>query len=105
MDTIASRYASALLELAIENDKVISYQSQIKYVLNVFKENRELDEFLKCYTIDDKNKKELLMKIFKDDLDIEVLHFLFLILDKRELIILKRFVLNLIHHVMNIVVF
>ena len=43
MDTIASRYASALLELAIENDKVTSYQSQIKYVLNVFKEN-EVEE-------------------------------------------------------------
>ena len=40
MDTIASRYASALLELAIENDKVTSYQSQIKYVLNVFKEKQ-----------------------------------------------------------------
>ena len=85
MDTIASRYASALLELAIENDKVTSYQSQVKYVLNVFRENRELDEFLKCYTIDDKNKKDLLMKIFKDDLDIEVLHFLFLILDKKRI--------------------
>ena len=41
MDTIASRYASALLELAIENDKVNTYQSQIKYVLSIYRENKE----------------------------------------------------------------
>ena len=32
MDTIASRYASALLELAIESNKVDTYQKQIKFV-------------------------------------------------------------------------
>ena len=32
MDTIASRYANALLELAIENNKVNEYQKEIKLV-------------------------------------------------------------------------
>lgn len=85
MDTIASRYAKALLELAIENDKVNDYQSQIKYVLSVIQENKELIDFLKCYTIEDKDKKELIKKIFEADLNVEVLYFIFLIIDKKRI--------------------
>ena len=87
MDTIASRYAKALLELAIENNKVIDFQNQIKYVLTVIKENKNLVEFLKCYTVDDKNKKELIHKIFIDELSLDVMHFIFLIIDKTKLVI------------------
>ena len=60
MDTIASRYAKALLELAIETDKVIDYQSQMKYVRSVVNDNLELIDFLKCYTIKDQDKKSLI---------------------------------------------
>ena len=62
MDTIASRYASALLELAIENDKVNTYQSQIKYVLSIYRENKELDELVSS-DIDDTLKEHLLVQI------------------------------------------
>ena len=57
MDTIASRYASALLELVIECDKVDTYQKQMKFVYSVIKENPSLVEFLKCYTIENDEKK------------------------------------------------
>lgn len=90
MDTIASRYAKALFELAKENDKVEIYQKQVKYVHSVIRENKELLEFLKCYTIESSNKKDLLNKIFKDDIDLEVIHFLFLIIDKKRINYLER---------------
>ena len=47
MDTIASRYANALLELAIENNKVVEYQNQMKFVYSVIKENPNLVDFFK----------------------------------------------------------
>lgn len=90
MDTIASRYAKALIELAIENNKVEVYQKQVKYVHSVIKENKELVEFLKCYTIESSNKKDLLKKIFSNDIDLEVLYFLFLIIDKKRINYLER---------------
>ena len=94
MDTIASRYAKALLELAIENDSVKEYQSQVKYILSVIKENKELIEFLKCYTIEDANKKDLIKKIFINDISVEVLHFICLIIDKKRVNYLERICLE-----------
>ena len=58
MDTIASRYANALLELAIENNKVNEYQKEIKLVYSVVKENPDLVDFFKCYAIDNIEKKK-----------------------------------------------
>ena len=58
MDTIASRYAKALVELAIENNKVIDYQNQMKFVYSVIDSNKELIDFLKFYTVEDNAKKE-----------------------------------------------
>ena len=85
MDTIASRYAKALLELAIETDKVIDYQSQMKYVRSVVNDNLELIDFLKCYTIKDQDKKSLIEKIFSNDVYREILHFIFLLIDKKRI--------------------
>ena len=85
MDTIASRYASALLELAIECDKVDTYQKQMKFVYSVIKENPSLVEFLKCYTIENDEKKNLIKKIFEGELEINILHFMFLLIDKKRI--------------------
>lgn len=90
MDTIASRYANALLELAIENNKVVEYQNQMKFVYSVIKENPNLVDFFKCYTIENKDKKELINKIFKDEFFIEILHFMFLLIDKKRINYIER---------------
>ena len=90
MDTIASRYAKALVELAIENNKVIDYQNQMKFVYSVIDSNKELIDFLKCYTVEDNAKKELIKKIFSDNVDFEVLHFIFLLIDKKRINYLVR---------------
>lgn len=90
MDTIASRYANALLELAIETNKVLDYQNQVKYVYSVIKDNSDLVEFLKCYTINNEAKKELINKIFKDEVYLEIIHFIFLLIDKKRINYLSR---------------
>ena len=68
MDTISTRYAKALIELAIEENRVSDYQSQMKFVHSVILENSELVTFLKHNSIKDNEKKDLISKIFKDTL-------------------------------------
>ena len=70
MDTISKRYAKALIEIAIEESKVYEYQSQMKIVHSVIKENSELVTFLKHNSIKDNDKKSLIEKIFKDNISI-----------------------------------
>ncbi len=94
MDTIASRYASALLELAIESNKVDTYQKQIKFVYSVIKENPNLVEFLKCYTIDNEEKKNLIGKIFKEEVETNILYFMYLLIDKKRVNYLDRICLE-----------
>lgn len=85
MDIVASRYANALLELAIENNTVSDYQKQIKFVYSVIKENPNLIDFLKCYTVENLDKKKLIEKIFKSEVNKDVLHFMFLLIDKKRI--------------------
>ena len=59
MDTISKRYAKALIEIAIEESKVYEYQSQMKFVHSVIKENSELVTFLKHNSIKDNDKKRI----------------------------------------------
>ena len=83
MDTISTRYAKALIELAIEENRVSDYQSQMKFVHSVILENSELVTFLKHNSIKDNEKKDLISKIFKDSVHINVLHFIYLLIDKK----------------------
>lgn len=85
MDTIATRYAKALIELAIEESKVYEYQSQMKFVYSVVKENEDLVNFLKHNSIKDKDKKGLVEKILKENVDVNVLHFIYLLIDKKRI--------------------
>ena len=85
MDIVASRYANALLELAIENNTVSDYQKQIKFVYSFIKENPNLIYFLKCYTVENLDKKKLMEKIFKSEVNKDVLHFMFLLIDKKRI--------------------
>ena len=85
MDTISTRYAKALIEIAIEESKVYEYQSQMKFVHSVIKENSELVTFLKHNSIKDIDKKSLIEKIFKDNVNINVLHFIYLLIDKKRI--------------------
>jgi F-type H+-transporting ATPase subunit delta len=85
MDTISTRYAKALIELAIEENKVSDYQSQMKFVHSVILDNSELVTFLKHNSIKDNDKKDLISKIFKDNVNVNVLHFIYLLIDKKRI--------------------
>ena len=81
VDTVASRYALALFEIAKEEDKVSFYKEE----LNSFKSllSNDVLSFLGHFGIPVKDKKAFLEKAFKGQMDQTVFNFLCLLLDKQ----------------------
>ena len=79
---IAERYSQGLYELAKENNTVSEKKDQAEGLITVLEENKDFLLFLKAVKITNENKKEAISTIFKDKLDIDMIHFLKLIVDK-----------------------
>ncbi len=82
MSRIASRYAIALLELAVEEDKLDFYCEEMQTVSKTLKQNQEILPFLMHYQISKQDKKAVIAKIFATDNNKTILRFLFLIIDQ-----------------------
>lgn len=83
MNQLAKRYAKALFDLALEENLMSTFQSQIKSIHNLFKENEELREFINSQGVPSEAKKEFFNRLFKDNIHIYVTHFLCLLVDKK----------------------
>lgn len=82
MDSIANRYASALLTLAIEEKQVFEYQEQMRLIKAVFVDNDELLPFLDHCNIHQVEKKSFLDKLLKNSINVNILNFMKLLIDK-----------------------
>ncbi|MDY4788542.1 MAG: ATP synthase F1 subunit delta [Bacilli bacterium] len=80
-DSVASRYALALFELAKENNQVASYKDELNDFASYL--TIDLKTFLTHYSVSLKDKKALMAQIFKDNLSSDVYNFLCLLLDKQ----------------------
>ncbi len=67
---LAKRYASSLLDLAMEYNKLDSVLSDMKYIGRVIDESRELEVILKSPVIKDFQKIKILQSIFGERIDI-----------------------------------
>lgn len=80
---IAERYADALVEIA--KDGKLTYE-KISKNLNLVKEiltqSKDLDEFLTNPLISVEDKKTILDKVFTDEVDVLILNFLKVLVDK-----------------------
>lgn len=81
MDSVASRYAIALLSVAREENKINEYVSQVEQLKVVFKENNELITFLKSYSISKDEKKQTLTLCFQGKIYEYILNLLFVLVD------------------------
>lgn len=63
MNNLASRYASALLSLALEENKNTEYRDYLKSINEVLHVDDQFIKLLECYTISKDEKKELIDKI------------------------------------------
>jgi len=81
MSKIASRYTIALLEVAIEEERVSFYRDQIKLIQDTIDECPGLMVFLNHYLISKEDKKALIKKIFADQDNESIIKFLYVIID------------------------
>lgn len=64
----ARRYATALLQLAIERDEVQEILSDVQFIRNTLQDSRDLTLFLRSPVINRDDKLAVLEKLFKDEL-------------------------------------
>ena len=82
----ANAYAAGLYELALESEKVSSFQKEMKKVLSLFRENPELLETLSSYSLPEESLNALVDKVFGGLKNKEIPAFLKLLMLKHEII-------------------
>ncbi len=88
MKKVASRYAVALFELAMEQNKVDEYRAQFSWLEKVFDDGMVFS-FFSSVKIDASKKKQVLTSIIKEHVDTYVFNFLLLLIDKRRMGLIK----------------
>ncbi len=86
---LARKYAMAVFEIAQDEDKLVAYGEELRLVSQVTSSHMELRGFLANPQIQPKAKKELLTKLFQDELSKTVFNFLMLLVDKRREVLIE----------------
>ena len=80
--TIADRYARAIYAVAKEQSQTVEAYRQLRVVADCIDNNEQLSNLIMGKSIVAKQKKELVTKIFAEELSPFVLNFLYVLLDK-----------------------
>ena len=83
MDSVASRYAIALLSIAKEENKVNEYVNEVENLLNIFESNSDLVLLLKDFGLSKDEKKETLSLCFENKLNEYILNLLYVLIDNK----------------------
>lgn len=79
---ISKTYGSALFELAVEEDKLDSFEEEIRALQQILDENKELGSLMNHPKITKEEKLQVMDQIFAGKIDKELLGFLSLIITK-----------------------
>ena len=82
MNNLASRYASALLSLALEENKNEAYRNYLKVILETIQVDDSLERLLSCSTITKEEKKQIIDKVFINPPSVHIISFIKVIIDK-----------------------
>ena len=86
---VAERYAQGLFELAWEKDTAESKKEQAEGLLQTIGSTPELNVFLRAVKITKDEKKSFIESAFADALDIDMIHFIKLLIDKGRIYYLR----------------
>lgn len=89
---LACKYAKAIFQIAVEENKLNEFGTQLTNVQRVIANHVDLAEFFNNYQIKAESKKEVINKIFQEELSQTVYHFILLLIDKRRESLLKEIV-------------
>ena len=92
MNNLASRYASALLRLALEENKNEAYRNYLKVILETLQEDDSLEKLLSCSTITKEEKKKIIDKVFINSPSIHIISFIKVIIDNSRGNYIKKFI-------------
>lgn len=67
MDSLYSRYAGALLSIAIEENKIEVYRNKIKVWKNLIMENQDLLHLFSSYFISKEEKEQIIDQLFVEE--------------------------------------
>ncbi|MBF8983764.1 F0F1 ATP synthase subunit delta [Lutibacter sp. B2] len=84
-ELVAKTYAGALYEVGIECGLMEQYAQELSFVRKTFEEYPQLLELCKTPQINKNEKKEIIEKIFKESIHVEVLNFIKILLDKKRM--------------------
>lgn len=80
---VASKYSRALFELGKDHDNLLDLKNNLDEFWQLVLENEDLNELLFHQRITPEDKKRILEKIFAEELNEDIMHFLFILIDKR----------------------
>lgn len=81
--SVARRYAEAFFSIAQGNNKIDAYQEELEKVITSLTEVEGMKQYLGHLLVPVREKKELVQKIFGDQLSPMTMNFLLMIIDKR----------------------
>lgn len=89
---LAKKYAAAMFELAQEENKLKLYGEQLEEIRQLFKSQPLLKAYMGNPQVQSAEKKELLNKVFGDDVDEIVRNFMLLLVDKHRITLIEEIV-------------
>lgn len=90
---IADRYAEALAEIA--KSDLLTYEkisADLKTIENILNQSPDLDEFLNNPLMSSEDKKEIINKVFTDEIDVLTVNFLKILIDKNRFSIFREII-------------
>ena len=83
MDSVASRYAIALLSIAKEEFKVKEYVEEVEQLAAIFEENSDLVRLMKDFGLSKEDKKETLSLCFGNKVSEYILNLFYVLIDNK----------------------
>lgn len=89
-ESIAGHYSQALLEIAQKKEKLDEYFDELKYVKENLLTFEQLSHVIRNPGVAAHIKKEILRDLFENRISPDVLHFIFLMIDKNRELYLEK---------------
>lgn len=83
MDSVANRYAVALLSLAREENKILDYILEVQSIVGLLKKQPDFLELLKSYGISNNEKKEIIKTCFENKVNQYVVNLFYVLIDNK----------------------
>lgn len=97
---IAKRYSKALMELATSDDELNGIYGNLAMVLETIHSSEDLQKVIAHPSISNDVKKEIFSEIFGKEISIDVMHFLFILIDRNRIFALGA-IINSLKDLMN----